>query len=98
MESGELMTVFQLRENRGDRKCIPSATSLAFFLEAAVQWQLCLLPLSPGLVWTLRGPLDRVMGLPVSHMVGAMDKERPERRLGSTWDWGRAGLEMRYRD
>lgn len=28
------------------------------------------------------------MGLPVSHIVGAMDKERSERRVGSTWDWG----------
>lgn len=42
-----------------------------------------------GLMWTLRGPLDRVMGLPASHMVGAVDKPRPERRLGSTLGSGR---------
>lgn len=61
-----------------------SISNSPFFLEAAVQWHLYLLPLSPGLVWTLRGPLDRVMGLPVSHMVGAMDR-------GQRGDWGAHG-------
>lgn len=45
--------------------------------------QLSLLPLGPGLMWTLRGTSDRIMGLPASHMVGA--------------HWALGGLEIGYR-
>lgn len=63
---------------------------LTFFLGAAIRLQLYLLPRGPDLMWTLRGTFGKVMGLPASHMVRAMDKQRPERRLGSTVSSGRA--------
>lgn len=66
------------------------APFLTVFLGAAIRLHLSLLPLGPGLTWTLRGTFDRVMGLPASHMVGAMDKQRPETKLGSTLGSGRA--------